>query len=107
LLKLIDKLGGWLFRLLRFLLITKKVRQLMDDSNDSPGGKQATAKRAIGADAEQDAGRQGLIAHAVALHRSRQEVLAGLDDESRKKLSEMAETMLPITGKKRPPHKKP
>ena len=79
----------------------------MDDSNDSPGGKQATAKRAIRAETEQDAGRQGLIAHAVALHRSRQEVLAELDDESRKKLSEMAETMLPITNKKRPPHKKP
>lgn len=79
----------------------------MDDSNDSPGGKQAPAKRAIGTDIEQHVGRQGLIAHAVALHRSRQEVLAGLDDESRKKLSEMAETMLPITDKKRPPHKKP
>jgi hypothetical protein len=107
LLKLIDKLGGRLFRLLRFLLITKKVRQLMDDSNDSPMGKQAPAKRAIRADTEQDAGRQGLIAQAVALHRSRQEVLAGLDHESRKKLSEMAETMLPVTDKKRPPHKKP
>ena len=79
----------------------------MDDSNDNPEGKQAPAKRAIGADMEQHAGRQGLIAHAVALHRSRQEVLAGLDDKSRKKLSEMAETMLPITDKKRPPHKKP
>ena len=78
----------------------------MDGSSDSPVEKQATTKRAIGADTEQDAGRQGLIAHAVALHRSRQEVLAGLDDESRKKLSEMAETMLPITDKKRPPHKK-
>jgi len=107
LLKLIDKLGGWLFRLLRFLLITKKVRQLMDDSSDSAVEKRATTKHAIGAYAEQDEVRQNLIANAVALHRSRQEVLAGLDDESRKKLSEMAENMLPIPDKKTPPRKKP
>jgi len=77
----------------------------MNDSGDKPAKKRAAAKRAIGAYAEQDAGRQDLIANAVSLHRSRQEVLAELDDESRKKLSEMAETMLPIPGKKTPTHK--
>ena len=77
----------------------------MNDSGDNPAEKRAAAKQAIGAYAEQDAGRQDLIANAVSLHRSRQEVLAELDDESRKKLSEMAETMLPIPGKKTPPRK--
>jgi hypothetical protein len=105
LLKLLDKLGEWLLPLFRFLLFTKKVRQNMDDSSDNPAEKRAAAKRAIGAYAERDAGRQDLIANAVSLHRSRQEVLAELDDESRKKLSEMAETMLPIPGKKTPPRK--
>ena len=104
-LKLLDKLGEWLLRLFRFLLFTKMVRQHMNDSSDNPAEKRAAAKRAIGAYAEQDAGRQDLIANAVSLHRSRQEVLAELDDESRKKLSEMAETMLPIPGKKTPPRK--
>lgn len=77
----------------------------MDDSVDNPAEKRAAAKRAIGAHAERDASRQDLIANAVSLHRSRQEVLAELDDESRKKLSEMAKTMLPIPGKKTPPRK--
>lgn len=77
----------------------------MDDSGNNPAEKRAAAKRAIGAYAERDASRQDLIANAVSLHRSRQEVLAELDDESRKKLSEMAETMLPIPGKKTPPRK--
>ena len=77
----------------------------MNDSGDNPAVKRAAAKRAVGAYAERDAGRQDLIANAVSLHRSRQEVLAELDDESRKKLSEMAETMLPIPGKKTPPRK--
>ena len=104
-LKLLDKLGEWLLRLFRFLLFNKKVRQHMNDSGDNPAEKRAAAKRAIGAYAEQDAGRQDLIANAVSLHRSRQEVLAELDDESRKKLSEMAETMLPIPGKKTPTRK--
>jgi hypothetical protein len=105
LLKLLDKLGEWLLRLFRFLLFTKKVRQHMNDSSDNPAETRAAAKRAIGAYAERDAGRQDLIANAVSLHRSRQEVLAELDDESRKKLSEMAETMLPIPNKKTPPRK--
>ncbi|MBT5498525.1 MAG: hypothetical protein HOK54_22540 [Alphaproteobacteria bacterium] len=104
-LKLLDKLGEWLLRLFRFLLFTKMVRQHMNDSSDNPAEKRAAAKRAIGAYAERDAGRQDLIANAVSLHRSRQEVLAELDNESRKKLSEMAETMLPIPNKKTPPRK--
>jgi hypothetical protein len=106
LLKLLDKLGEWLLRLFRFLLFTKKVRQHMSDPGDGPAEKRAVAKRAIGAYSEGDAGRQDLIANAVSLHRSRQEVLAGLDDESRKKLSEMAKTMLPIPDKKPTPGKK-
>ena len=77
----------------------------MNDSGDNPAEKRAAAKRAIGTYAERDAGRQDLITNAVLLHRSRQEVLAELDDESRKKLLEMAETMLPIPGKKTPPRK--
>ena len=77
----------------------------MNDSGDNPAEKRAAAKRVIGAYAERDAGRQDLITNAVSLHRSRQEVLAELDDESRKKLLEMAETMLPIPGKKTPPRK--
>lgn len=105
-LKLLDKLGEWLLRLFRFLLFTKKARQHLNPSDAVATNQKADAKRTLTAYADQDAGRQDLIANAVSLHRSRQEVLATLDDESRKKLSEMAETMLPLPDKQKPPGKK-
>lgn len=99
-LKFIDKIGEWLLRLLRFVFLTKKARRQMDDMKEDSGEQRATAKRATVAYAGSDGGRQALIAKAVSLHRSKQDVLADLDDESRRKLSKMAETMMPVPGDK-------
>lgn len=88
------------------MFLTKEARTQMADNKDGPMELRDTAKRATVAYAGSDGGRQALIAKAVSLHRSKQDVLAGLDDASRRKLSAMAEQMMPDPSKKAPPRKK-
>ena len=99
-LKLIDKLGEGLLRLARYVFLTKKARKQMDDMKDASAAGSENPKRATVTYAGSDGDRQALIAEAVSLHRSKQDVLSELDDESRKKLSAMAEKIMPVPGKK-------
>ncbi len=52
-------------------------------------------KDAVKQGSEADGGRQQLIEDAVSVHRAQQEVLSELDEESREKLTAMAETVMP------------
>lgn len=81
------------------MFLTKEALTQLQGSKSEPAEKREKTKRALAAYEDRDSGRKDLIANAVSLHRSRQEVLSELDEESRRKLSEMAQTMMPVPQK--------
>lgn len=92
-LKRIGRLGGGLLHLLRFVFLTRDARRKL---------KFARAEAPPREDAAVKGSRQELIAQAVSLHREKQDVLAKLDDKSRRKLAAMAHRMMsPPAGTKR------
>ena len=87
--KFITWLGKCLLKLLRLLFLNKAARRAID------GKPPAKPKTEIAEKSRKGKSRKALIAEAVFLHRTQQDALSELDDESRKKLRKMAEKMLP------------
>ena len=99
--KLLDRLGEWVLRLLRIVFVPKATRRKLD------AGRSPAARPTAASTETADSGsRQALIAKAVSLHREKQDVLSKLDDKSRRKLTAMAHRMMsrgsPPGGRKGP-----
>lgn len=91
-LKLLDRLGEWMLSLVRFVFLTRDARRTLEANRRERAGGPAAATPAAPSPAGEV--RQALIDRAVSLHREKQDVLARLDDPTRRKLTAMAQRLL-------------